>query len=78
VLFAKALGLQTAIGQISNRMNICKGRSNVVLEKYDRHLMMCSRAKGHDAAAKKISEVQPNKHHSRHGTRRFKGEQPQA
>eukprot|EP00511_Aplanochytrium_stocchinoi_P008745 CAMPEP_0204859274 /NCGR_PEP_ID=MMETSP1347-20130617/23599_1 /ASSEMBLY_ACC=CAM_ASM_000690 /TAXON_ID=215587 /ORGANISM="Aplanochytrium stocchinoi, Strain GSBS06" /LENGTH=172 /DNA_ID=CAMNT_0052007715 /DNA_START=272 /DNA_END=790 /DNA_ORIENTATION=- len=48
-------GLKTAIGQTLNRMNItCRCRSNAVLDKYDEHLMMCSRTKGHDAAVKEI------------------------
>ena len=43
------------MGQTLNRMNItCRCRSNAVLDKYDEHLMMCSRTKGHDAAVKEI------------------------
>eukprot|EP00511_Aplanochytrium_stocchinoi_P012610 CAMPEP_0204877138 /NCGR_PEP_ID=MMETSP1348-20121228/48032_1 /ASSEMBLY_ACC=CAM_ASM_000700 /TAXON_ID=215587 /ORGANISM="Aplanochytrium stocchinoi, Strain GSBS06" /LENGTH=211 /DNA_ID=CAMNT_0052033985 /DNA_START=153 /DNA_END=788 /DNA_ORIENTATION=- len=32
----------------------CKYRSNVILDKYEERLMMCSRIKGHDAAVKEI------------------------
>mmetsp|Transcript_28590 Transcript_28590/g.35069 ORF Transcript_28590/g.35069 Transcript_28590/m.35069 type:complete len:132 (+) Transcript_28590:87-482(+) len=43
------------MGQTLNRMNItCRCRSNPVLDKYDEHLMICSRTKGHDAAVKEI------------------------
>jgi len=44
VLFSKALGVKTAMGQTLNRMNIrCRCRSNAVLDEYDEHLMICSR-----------------------------------
>mmetsp|Transcript_18748 Transcript_18748/g.22878 ORF Transcript_18748/g.22878 Transcript_18748/m.22878 type:complete len:90 (+) Transcript_18748:94-363(+) len=43
------------MGQILNRISIiCKGRSKLVLDHYDDHLMMCSQTKGHAAVVKEI------------------------